>query len=963
MEQNQIVHGFTVLSGRRLDELEAVLWQLEHRRSGARLVWLEREEKNKTFSIAFQTQPWDDTGVFHILEHSVLCGSDRYPVKEPFVELLKSSLNTYLNAATFPDMTMYPVSSRNDQDFVNLLRIYMDAVLHPLIHSKPEIFGQEGWHYELDGEGEPSYKGVVFNEMKGAMAAPDELLDSRLLRRLFPDTCYQYNAGGDPEHIPELTYEQFAAAHKRLYHPSNAYIFLDGRMDIDSILGILDGEYLAAYDRAPVPDPIPLQAAVDGGTTELVYELSAQESLEGRARLADGFVLGTFADREEITALEALADVLCGDNQAPLKRKMLENGLAKDVNLTCYSGSLQPRMTLEVKDVEEDKLEAVSKALTEELSRLVREGLDHRRILATLDNMEFQARQRDYGSTPQGLMLGVQVMACWLYGGDPAGRLEVGDLYDRLREKCGAGWFEELLNRALVSNPHRCRVIMRPSHTLGQERQAAETERLREARSGWSETETAAIRDRQARIETWQNTPDTPEQLTAIPMLRLDQIPSEPERLPIEETVCAGLPVLLHELPTGGITYLNLYFTLDDLTEEQISQVSLLAQLLGKLETEGWGLEELQRELRSRFGQIRFSVEAYSLMGSPERCRSFLCASCSVLDGKLESALELLSELLTRTKLQDPKRVSEFLAQRRAVLAEQLVMNGHLTSLSRVLARSSAESVVKENAEGAAFLRWLTELERAFSQRFPALEEALAALSGRVFCRARLTVSVTGHRPDGAETAAALLSARLPEGEPVPEEAPALRPWPRCREGIVIPSDVSYAAMGGVMPLACRGGTRAAGRVVSLDYLWNAVRVQGGAYGVGLVLWDKGLAGFYSYRDPSAGRTLDCYRASSDFLRSVGNMDMTGMIIGAVADDDRLLTPRLRGKTADLYHWRGMTFGDLCRLRREMLAAGPEDLAALAGALDALAEEASVCVLGSRKQLDACPGLEEITVL
>ncbi|MDE7260592.1 MAG: insulinase family protein, partial [Oscillospiraceae bacterium] len=823
---------------------------MEHKKSGARLVWLEREEENKTFSIAFQTQPSDDTGIFHILEHSVLCGSDRYPVKEPFVELLKSSLNTFLNAMTFPDKTVYPVSSRNDQDFINLMRVYMDAVLHPLIHSKPEIFGQEGWHYELDENGEPSYKGVVFNEMKGAMSSPDEIMDTEIQHRLFPDTCYRWNSGGDPAHIPELTYEQFTATHKRLYHPSNSYIFLDGHMDIEQILGILDKEYLSAYDRIPAPAPIALQAPVDGGTAEIEYELSAQEELEGRVRLADGFVYGTFADLETLDALEVLADVLCGDNQAPLKKRLLDAGLAKDVTIGSYFGSLQGRLHIEIRDVREDKLEEAAAAIYDELKHLAREGLDRKRIRATLDNKEFRERERDYGRMPQGLIFGFAVLESWLYGGDPAARLSVGDIYDRLRAKCDEGWFEDLLERVFLKNPHKCRVIMRPSHTLGREKQEAEAARLKAAQAAWSEADAEAVRQAQANIETWQNTPDTPEQLATIPMLRLDQIPAEPEKLPLEETEIAGLPVLLHRVPTGGITYLNLYFAMDDLTEEQVSQASFLAQLLGKLETENHALEDLQRELRSRFGQIAFIVESNGQQGNAGKCRSFLCASCSVLDSKLESGLELLAELLAGTKLDDAKHVSDYLVQRRPALAEQLTAAGHVTSMGRILARSSAYGVVQENAGGLTFLRWLTALEKDFQDRSPALLKDLKALAEKLFCHARLTLSVTGANPDAAGMAAKLLAQRLPEG--CASGPQAVRPWAPKREGIVIPSDVGYAAMGGPVPSAANGGTQAAVRTASLAYLWNAVRVQGGAYGAGLVMWEPVRLGtFYSFRDPT----------------------------------------------------------------------------------------------------------------
>ena len=964
MEKNSILSDFIVLNRQRIDELEADLWQMEHRKSGARLVWLDRAEENKTFGIAFQTQPWDNTGVFHILEHSVLCGSERYPVKEPFVELMKSSLNTFLNAMTFPDKTIYPVSSRNSQDFINLLRVYMDAVLHPLLHSKPEIFGQEGWHYELDENNALSIKGVVFNEMKGAFSSPDTLLEREVTRLLFPDTCCRFVAGGDPEHIPELTYEAFAAAHSRLYHPSNAYIFLDGSVDIAQVLSILDEEYLSVYDRRPAPEAIPLQKPIEAGMTTVSYELSPQESPEGRARLADGYVACTFRDRETLTALQALSDVLCGDNQAPLKRRLLESGLARDVHLEICGGVQQPWFTLEARDIADNKADEVSAALREELERLSRESLDHRRILAVLDNLEFEARQRDYGQTPQGIMLYSQVLESWLYGGSPAANLSVGTLFDGLREKCEAGYFEELLKRLILENPHHCRVLMLPSHTIGQERQAQEAARLSAIQSGWSAEETAAVRRCQESIAAWQNAPDTPEQLETIPRLRLDQVPAEPEKLPLAEEVSSHITLLRHDLPTSGITYCNLYFALDDLTPDELSKVSFMAQLFGSLDTEKHALADLSREIRSLFGNIRFTIEAYGQQNAPARCRTFLCVSCSVLDAKLEKALSFLTELLTGQRWENSDQVLAFLRQQRAAMAEQMVMAGHSAAMSRVLACSTAEGAVQEQASGITFLRWLAELEQDFPARFPALAEDLKALSRRVFCRARVTISVTAGNESSAGATAQMMSDRLPEGNFLLPRTASIPPWKSRREGIVIPSGVSYAVLGGVFPEAGRGTAKVMGRTVSLAHLWNTVRVQGGAYGTGMVLRDTGFAGFYSYRDPSAARTLDCYRASADFLRGIADMDLTGMITGTVAESDPLLTPRMKGKISDVLYWRQISHEDRCRVRWEMLSAAPGDLAALAGPVEELASRGSVCILGSRQQVDACAGwLDKIMVL
>lgn len=952
---DSVFHGFKVTARQEVAELEAVLWEMEHVSSGARLVWLERQEENKTFGIAFQTQPWDDTGIFHILEHSVLCGSDKYPAKEPFVELMKSSLNTFLNAMTFPDRTYYPISSRNDQDFVNLLRIYMDAVLHPRIHQKPEIFYQEGWHYELDENGVPSYKGVVFNEMKGALSSAESLMMNELNRGLFPDNCYRWVSGGDPAHIPELTYEQFTAAHKRLYHPSNSYIYLDGHMDIDQILGILDGEYLADYTRIPTPGPIPVQQPVNGGTVYADYELGPQEDLEGRTILADGVVLFNYDDREAMLAYRALTDALCGGNQSPLSRRLLDSGLAKDVSMDLYDGVRQPWAIITARDIQADKVDEVADAMYSEMERLAREGLDHQQILATLDNMEMQSRQRDFGRTPQGLAFSYQVLESWMYGGDPGANLSFGTIFDDLRKKCEEGYFEALLER-LMKEVHRCRVVMRPSHTIGQKKQAEETARLESAKAGWSQEETEAVRRRQAELEAWQATPDTPEALATIPVLRLDQIADQPEPLPLEVTEAKGLPLLRHEQPTGGISYVNLYFALDDMTAQELTQISFLSGLLGNLDTANYSVEELQREMRSRFGGLGASIEVYNRKGQPDQGRVFLCVTYSVLDTKAAKAAEMVLEIMERSKLRDDKKIFDLLCQQRTGMTQSIVMNGHGAAMDRVSACYTLAGIVQEYTGNITYLQWLKDLEQSFQEKAPALEEAMEALCRRIFVRSRLTVSVTGSDRSVEDILAGQLTANLPQGDFVLPEAPAVKPWGRKREGVVIPADISFASMGGIFPDAAKGQAWVLSKAASLACLWNTVRVQGGAYGVGMTMNSAGTTGFYSYRDPSAARTLECYRQVPDFLESLAGADLTGFILGTVADADPLMTPRMKGKSADANYWRGIDQAARRQVWQEILSTKAEDVTAMVPALRKAEADSAVCVVGSQRQIDACAG-------
>ena len=944
--------GFTRISRRPLEELDAVLWELRHDGSGARLLWLDRAEENKTFCIGFPTQPWDDTGVFHILEHSVLCGSEHYPVREPFVELMKTSLNTFLNAITYPDKTLYPVSSRDERDFYNLMRVYLDAVFHPMLLQNPAIFAQEGWHYEVDDEQNTVCKGVVFNEMKGVFSTPDSLLHYAMNRRLFPDTCYRWVSGGDPEHIPELTWEAFTAAHRQWYHPSNALIILDGALDLDAALEILD-QALPDGQAEAAPLPPPMQAPVDGGTALVDYALSAREPLEGHHWLGLGWVAGTFRDREELTALQALCDVLCGDNEAPLRRCLLGSGLAQDVTMELNSGIQLPTLLLTVKDCAEDKPEAAEAALRDTLAHLAETGLDRARIHAILDNLEFSQRERQSGWMPQGLLLATQIYASWLYGGDPAEHLCVEPLFRQLHQRCDQGWFEQLISRVLLENPHRCRVILRPSHTLGTERDAAEKARIQAVTDAWSEDQRAAARALQARTRQWQTTPDAPDALASIPRLRPEDLSPRPEPLPTEERTLSGLPVLYHSLPTHSITYLNLYFAAEDLDGEALSLASFLCELLGALETGSTPAAVLPQRLRAAFGSLQSRVEAYGDAQDFDCCRVFLCVSASMLNEKASQGADLLCELLTSTRIRCREKLWEILRQRRAQLARQIAGSGNAYAATRAGAAFRTECAVREYAGGIACLQWLQAREAEGCSALDALADRLEALMHRLFTRARLTVSVTSDQAAPAGIITGRMAEALPAGSYTQPTACAAA-WPSpVNEGFILPADIAFAAMSGPFPDAGRGSAQVIKRVVFLEHLWNSIRVQGGAYGTGMVLRSNGLASLTSYRDPNAAHSLDCYRAIPTFLRSFSG-DITGSILGAVAESDPLRTPRDKGKTADAWHWKKISYADLCRTRQEILAATPQDVIGYADRMEDFGAQSALCVLGPSSQLDAC---------
>ena len=714
MTVHDTVHGFIVEREVPLPELDAVMYQMKHEKTGLELVWISREEENKVFGIGFETLPWNDTGVFHILEHSVLCGSKNYPVKEPFVELLKNSMNTFLNAMTFPDKTFYPVASRNDKDFVNLMRVYLDAVFYPAVYTKPEIFYQEGWHYEFDSEGKPGYKGVVFNEMKGAFADADELMDMTINRALFPDTPYRYVSGGDPTKIPDLTYEEFIESHKRFYSPSNAYVYLDGAMDIDAILGIINDEYLSSFEQTKRMDPPTLQSAVDAGEQQIEYEIGADENEDGKIRLSWGRVIGTYAEREKLTAMQILSDVLTGNNQAPLTKAVLEDGLAETMRLYTIDGVANPWVKIEARNVKKENCKQVEKRIFDTLNALANGGLDHEKLEASMANLEFQMRERDYGSYPQGLILGMQVFDSWLYGGAPEANLQIGDLFVHLREKMKQGYFEHLIREELLENPHRCKVALIPSKTAGEARRAKEAKRIEDESAMWSNKVREEIIAKQERLEAWQNSEDTPEQLAALPHLELSDLSRTPQEQPIEELVIDGQKVLVHRVNSSGIVYITLYFDENHYTEAELPELGLLCRLFGNLETTQSSVEELNNRVRLLCGSMTFFISTFNIKDDNSCCTVKLCASFSTLESNVDQAVSLAAEILTQTRFDtanSEKAVLDLLRQIKMGCFEQTVMGGHAAALGRVSAQMSVSSVVSECTGGVTFYQWLKAQE------------------------------------------------------------------------------------------------------------------------------------------------------------------------------------------------------------------------------------------------------------
>lgn len=957
MNKSDIVCNFQVTNISKVDELNATLYEMEHIKSGARLLWIDRNDENKTFCIGFKTLPEDSTGVFHILEHSVLNGSDKYPVKEPFVELLKSSLKTFLNAMTFPDKTLYPISSRNSKDFLNLVNVYMDAVLHPLIYKKPEIFMQEGWHYELlSKDSDPSYKGVVFNEMKGALSSPNSAMEYEMNKLLFPDNCYGFESGGDPEHIPELTYEKFINSHKKYYHPSNSYIILDGSIDLKATLSLLDSEYLSKYDRQEANFDIPMQHAVPYREVEKPYEIAPDESPEEKTLISKGYVIGSFKDKETIYAMHILCDTLVGSNNAPLKHAILSAGLGQDVELYVIDGIQQPYVNLTIWNTDKEKLNKIKETVHNTLSELVKNGLDREQLIASFNSLEFSLKSRESGRLPLGLINAINTMESWLYGGDPAQGLSYNETLSSLKGKLSTRYFEELIEKYLLNNPHSGLVCMVPSNTLGQERYENELAKLKAAKESWSEEQIdELIKANEALIKA-QQTPDPQEALDTIPVLKLTDIKPEPEKLPLSADKAGDIPVLLHDMKLDGIAHMSLYFSASDLTLEELPYASLLARLLGKLGTSEHDALALQTALKSNIGNLNIMPEVYARTGAPDACQVFMTADLSLLTSKEEEGLRLVHEILTETDFNNPDIIKSILLQMEMQCQQAFISDGNSCAATRIKAYTTAAGAAEEYLRNYEFYKWVKENNKKIEDNISCIIEKLKALAGRLFTRDRIIISVSS---DKADDTLVNMANSLPDRGENPIKEAHYKPLGIRQEGIIIPASVSFAVKGSNIYLhnaSYNGSYNVLSKLLSLEYLWNEIRVQGGAYGAGFVSRRNGNVFFYSYRDPNAARSLDCYDKAADYVKSYckEGTGLEKLIIGSISDSEPLTGPKISMKLADSNYFCGITYEDRCQTRKEMLGTSKEDLMRLCDTLKAVCDNNAICVIGGKDKLDAC---------
>ncbi len=958
-------NGYETVEERDIAELNSKGTVLRHIKSGARVILMENDEENKVFYIGFRTPPVDSTGAAHIVEHTVLCGSEHFPVKDPFIELAKGSLNTFLNAMTYPDKTVYPVASCNDKDFQNLMHVYLDAVFYPNIYKEEKIFRQEGWHYEMESvEDELTLNGVVYNEMKGAFSSPDDVLEREILNALFPETSYGFESGGDPEVIPELTYEKFLNFHRRYYHPSNSYIYLYGDMDMAEKLEFLDREYLSKFDHLAVDSGIGLQKPFEAvKEIQKSYPISEGESEEFNTYLSMSRVVGSSLDRELYIAFQILDYALCSAPGAPLKQALIDEGIGTEAYSIFDEGIRQPYFSVIAKNANLQQKEAFLATYKRVLTKLAKEGIDKKSLYAGLNYFELKHREADFGSYPKGLMYGLQMLDSWLYDEKaPFIHVEANETFAVLKKKIEEGYFEKLIRKHLLDNEHGSVVVLVPEKGLTAKRDKALFEKLQAYKETLSEEELQDIVKQTEELKAYQEEGDTPEALACIPHLTREDIRKEAEKYVNDLRSAAGVPVLYHELFTNGIGYLRLSFDCSHVPGELFPYLGLLKNMMGLIDTDSYSYGELFHEMHIETGGMACVTNTYSKADlSDYKVRFDIKAK--VLFDKLPEAFRLALIMIKETKWSDYKRLRELLEEVKSKMQSAMLSGGHTVAAMRALSYFSEAAASNEQIGGVTQYRLVADLAEHFEERKAELAANMGRLVRILFRPGNLLVDYTASK-EGYEKLPELvaqLKESLYAGECDGEKEKYRPVTEKKNEGFLTASQVQYVCRAGnfiTKGLSYTGALRVLRVMMGYDYLWNNVRVKGGAYGWMCSFGKTGESYFVSYRDPNLENTVAVYEAAADYVENWqgDEEELTQYLIGAISELDVPKTPQDKGNFSLGGYLTGQTEEELQRERDEILSVSVENIRELAKHIRAFLSEDCLCVVGREEKIKEADG-------
>ena len=954
------ISAYDIIKEENLKDIRSKGWLLRHKKTGARVMLIENDDENKVFNIAFRTPPKNSTGVAHILEHSVLCGSKEFPLKDPFVELVKGSLNTFLNAMTYPDKTCYPVASCNDQDFQNLMHVYLDAVFYPNIYQKEEIFRQEGWSYQLEKpEGPLKYNGVVYNEMKGAFSSPDEVLEREIMNSLFPDTPYGCESGGDPDHIPELSYEEFLEFHKTYYHPSNSYIYLYGNMDMAEKLEFLDEHYLSAFEKLEIDSSIPMQPAFEKRRDlTMEYPISESENSEGNSYLAYSTVVGEAADTLTAVAFEVLDYALLSAPGAPLKQALLDAGIGMDVYGSYDDGIRQPYFDVIAKGTDPDKKDRFLEIIQSTLTNIVKNGVNKKTLQAGINYMEFRYREADFSSWPKGLMYGLDIFGSWLYSDEKAfSHVQILPVFEKLKSLLNQGYFEELIQKYLLDNPHGSVITLVPSKGLAARREQALAEKLQKQLEGMTEEERNGLVEKTKSLVAYQESEEEPGSEKCIPMLKREDIKKEAAGFTNQELDVDGSLFLYHEVPTNGIAYLDLMFDLKKLSPEKVPYVGLLKSVLGYVDTEHYSYGELSDEINAQTGGIASGVEVFDRVDSIDEYKAAFSVTGKAMYSNIDVLFRMIREILNTSKLSDTKRLYEIIARVKSRAQANLVSAGHCTAVLRGASYSSPMAAFQDAMSGVAYYQFIENLEKEFDSRKEELVHTLKELMVEILRPEYLCVSYTGERETLDEVMGQVKALKMTlHTEPVKTSSEPMH-CVKKNEGFTTSGQVQYVARTGNFR---KKGYEYTGALdilkvaLSYDYLWMNLRVKGGAYGCMSGFKRSGESYFVSYRDPHLKRTLEIYEGIPEYVRTfqADEREMTKYIIGTISGKDIPRTPKMQGSISKTAYFCGVSEEMVQKERDQILNAQAEDIHALAPIIEAILSDDALCVVGSETAIE-----------
>lgn len=958
---------YEILDEHRVEDVQSDGFILRHKKSGARIAILSNNDDNKVFYIGFRTPPEDETGVPHIIEHTTLCGSKKFPVKDPFIELAKGSLNTFLNAMTYPDKTVYPVASCNDQDFKNLMDVYLDAVFNPNITKYEEIFKQEGWHYELTGkDDELKINGVVYNEMKGAYSSPDEVLSSQIYRSLFPDNTYSKDSGGNPEYIPKLTYEAYLDFYHKYYHPSNSYIYLYGDMDVVERLEWLDKEYLSLYDYKKVNSEINKQPAFDEiKNVEAQYSITMDDSQENKTYLSYNRVVGDTLDEMLYQAFDVLDYALVSSPGAPVKQALIDAGIGDDVYGSYDAGILQPVFSFVAKNANASQADEFENIIENTLKEVVKTGINKEALLAGINSSEFKFREADFGQFPKGLLFGLNCLDSWLFDDmKPFIHLECLGTFAKLRKAVDTDYFEKLIQEYLLDNTHGSSVTVKPKRGLGNEREETLAKELSDYKASLSDEEIKKLIEDTEHLKKYQEEPSSDEDLRKLPMLTRADMKKNAMPFSNIEDELLDVKVVRHDIESNGIDYISFLFDAGDFAQSELGYLGFFTNALGLVSTEKYSYTDLANATNIYTGGISTGTASHPDIKDRNNFVFKFEVKLKVLEKNLDKALELMEQMLLSSDFTDTKRLGELVAQIKARLQANLSSSGHLVAAMRSMSSFSRYALYQDELKGIAFYRSICRIEKELSESPKSVSDKLAAIAKKLFARNRMLISFTGNNEayGNAKPSLEKVIAGFNKMSAVGNQAEVH--FNTAKEAFIDASQIQYVAKTG--DFICEGyeytgALRLLRIILSYDYLWINVRVKGGAYGCMNTFLRSGESYFVSYRDPNLSDTLDVYDRIPEYIKnfSPDERDMTKYIIGTFSALDTPMNPEAKGSRSLSAYLEGITYEQIQKERNEILNAQPEDIRRLADLVEAVLKKDSICVIGNENMIKESAGLFE----